>query len=340
MIMSMPMFPIISPEITREKALNMILASIAMEELGLSHIINAEGEKIQYVLKELSEHADSDAAIEKVIEVNKSVESLMEVVMQNQIFLKSKMDKVIEIMIADIGPTGSTGATGATGTMGPPGPRGATGATGATGQRGSKGITGSTGPTGSTGSTGPAGIQGVTGATGSTGPKGVTGATGPAGRTGTTGATGPMGPPGKSSKCCAAFSETAMEYRWKNSQPFPWKYDFSNEKCIDYEACEDGMILLEPDRCYSVSFSINIIGVENTRQNLAILLTVSSPELCKDLFTYYKSNSLSYYTPFTVISGTILLSTHGHHEKVALATRLRSPNSVICAQAHLSIIEV
>ena len=35
---------------TREEALTMIIASIAMEELALSHILNAEGEKLQYVL--------------------------------------------------------------------------------------------------------------------------------------------------------------------------------------------------------------------------------------------------------------------------------------------------
>ena len=29
---------------------NQILSSIAMEELGMSHILNAEGEKLQYIL--------------------------------------------------------------------------------------------------------------------------------------------------------------------------------------------------------------------------------------------------------------------------------------------------
>ena len=30
--------------------MNQILSSIAMKELGLSHILNAEGEKLQYIL--------------------------------------------------------------------------------------------------------------------------------------------------------------------------------------------------------------------------------------------------------------------------------------------------
>ena len=48
--MSLPSFPNIDPPIQREDAVNQILSSIAMEELGLSHILNAEGEKLQYIL--------------------------------------------------------------------------------------------------------------------------------------------------------------------------------------------------------------------------------------------------------------------------------------------------
>ena len=50
--MSMPVFP--NTNITRENAINQILSSIAMEELSLSHILNAEGEKIQHVLGTLT----------------------------------------------------------------------------------------------------------------------------------------------------------------------------------------------------------------------------------------------------------------------------------------------
>ena len=48
--MSLPSFPNIDPPIQRENAANQILSSIAMEELGLSNILNAEGEKLQYIL--------------------------------------------------------------------------------------------------------------------------------------------------------------------------------------------------------------------------------------------------------------------------------------------------
>lgn len=46
--MSLPEFE--NEPISREDAVNYILTSIAMEEMALSHILNAEGEKIQYVI--------------------------------------------------------------------------------------------------------------------------------------------------------------------------------------------------------------------------------------------------------------------------------------------------
>ncbi|MFQ9917433.1 MAG: hypothetical protein ACLRWQ_14570 [Flavonifractor plautii] len=48
--MSLPTFPPIEPPLSREGSINEIISSIAAEELSLSHILNAEGEKLQYVL--------------------------------------------------------------------------------------------------------------------------------------------------------------------------------------------------------------------------------------------------------------------------------------------------
>lgn len=93
--MSMPSFPERGTDITQDQALNMILASIAMEELALSHIINAEGEKLQYVLGTLPGKCGPCAGTKEVLEVNQSVTDLLEMVMHNQLLLKGKLEKVL-----------------------------------------------------------------------------------------------------------------------------------------------------------------------------------------------------------------------------------------------------
>lgn len=80
---------------TREEALTMIVASIAMEELALSHILNAEGEKLQYILGTLPGGAKPCAGPQEILEVNQSVTALLEVVMQNQMLLKGKLERVL-----------------------------------------------------------------------------------------------------------------------------------------------------------------------------------------------------------------------------------------------------
>ncbi len=93
--MSMPSFPSNGADMTREEALTMIIASIAMEELALSHILNAEGEKLQYVLGTLPGTSPC-ACPQDVLTVNKSVTALVEAVTQNQMLLKNKLSQVLE----------------------------------------------------------------------------------------------------------------------------------------------------------------------------------------------------------------------------------------------------
>ena len=93
--MSMPSFPPNGADMTREEALTMIIASIAMEELALSHILNAEGEKLQYILGTLPGSRPC-AAPKDVLAVNKSVTVLLEAVTQNQMLLKNKLERVLE----------------------------------------------------------------------------------------------------------------------------------------------------------------------------------------------------------------------------------------------------
>ena len=178
--MSLPSFPNIDPPIKREDAVNQILSSIAMEELGMSHILNAEGEKLQYILGTLPGLSGPAATVKDVLNANESVKDLLETATQNQLLLKSKMQCALDTTPAQgpagpagpTGPAGPAGPAGATGPTGPAGAAGATGATGATGPAGPAGATGAAGPAGPTGPTGPAGrfAPGAVGPTGPTGP--------------------------------------------------------------------------------------------------------------------------------------------------------------------------
>ncbi len=180
--MSLPSFPNIDPPIQRENAVNQILSSIAMEELGLSNILNAEGEKLQYILGTLPGLSGPAATVEDVLSANESVRDLLKTAVQNQLFLKAKMQGALEASplrgpAGPDGPAGPAGAAGVTGAAGAAGPTGAAGAAGATGPTGPAGPTGPTGPTGATGPEGPAGpdLVGKDGPTGPTGPAGPTG---------------------------------------------------------------------------------------------------------------------------------------------------------------------
>lgn len=94
--MSMPSFPPCGADMTKDEALTMIIASIAMEELALSHIVNAEGEKLQYVLGTLPGGPKVCAGPQEILAVNRSVTDLLNTVMQNQMLLKGKLETALE----------------------------------------------------------------------------------------------------------------------------------------------------------------------------------------------------------------------------------------------------
>ncbi len=69
-----------------------LVQSIALEETAISHILNAEGEKIQ---KALGLH---DCDMKDILEVNKSVADMVDKVTSLEVVLKSKLDLVIPIL--------------------------------------------------------------------------------------------------------------------------------------------------------------------------------------------------------------------------------------------------
>jgi len=91
--MSLPNVPDINPLITltREKVFHLLLASVAMEEMSMSHILNAEGEKIQKIL------ASDEVSLEDLLRVNQSVERIMRTMMKNQMLLLCKLEDILSL---------------------------------------------------------------------------------------------------------------------------------------------------------------------------------------------------------------------------------------------------
>ena len=153
--MSMPTFPKNDPPLSREGSLNEIIASIAAEELSLSHILNAEGEKLQYVLGTLP-GLDEAASLNEVLRINQSVKDTLSGIIEQQMMLSAKLGAALKAPTVP-GPAGPAGPAGPTGPAGPAGPAGPTGPAGPEGAAGAAGAAGAEGPTGPTGPAGPAG---------------------------------------------------------------------------------------------------------------------------------------------------------------------------------------
>lgn len=91
--MSMPNIPNITPIISLDRCetINLLLSSIALEEISLSHILNAEGEKLQHFLKTCPKHLGD------YLEINESVNKTLRTVVKSQLLLELKLEEVAEL---------------------------------------------------------------------------------------------------------------------------------------------------------------------------------------------------------------------------------------------------
>ncbi|MCL2637362.1 MAG: hypothetical protein FWD48_03235 [Oscillospiraceae bacterium] len=98
--MSMPKFPNV-PDLDLEDAISQIISSIAMEELALSHIINAEGEKLQYVLGTLETQRGAvpiTITLKDLLKINESIRDTLGAVSMNQMFLLGKLSAAVNAL--------------------------------------------------------------------------------------------------------------------------------------------------------------------------------------------------------------------------------------------------
>ncbi|MFV0314313.1 MAG: hypothetical protein ACK5I7_04325 [Anaerotignum sp.] len=84
--MGMPV--IVNSGITRTQAITDVIESVALEQTALSHILNAEGEKIQKVVF----LATSTADVAAVLAVNQSVNSMVNSITRLEMLLQSKLE--------------------------------------------------------------------------------------------------------------------------------------------------------------------------------------------------------------------------------------------------------
>lgn len=103
--MSLPKIPDMNPNVTvkKEDAVNLLLASIGMEEIGLSHIINSEGEKMQYLLGTLTDGDGNvivppeKVTVQDLLDVDKTVSNSLKDVLRNQLLLQLKLEDAAAI---------------------------------------------------------------------------------------------------------------------------------------------------------------------------------------------------------------------------------------------------
>lgn len=102
--MSQANIPNITPSIsiTVGDTVPLLLSSIALEELALAHIVNAEAEKVQFVLGTLtpttSTLSPADVTISNLLDINQSVRSTLKDVIKKEMLLQFKFENVLELI--------------------------------------------------------------------------------------------------------------------------------------------------------------------------------------------------------------------------------------------------
>ena len=97
--MSFPTIPQITPTISIDRAqvVNLLLASIAFEELGLAHLINAEAEKLQAALGTLPGLSVTVSSFAGLITINSEVRNTLQTIIKKEMLLQFKLENILEI---------------------------------------------------------------------------------------------------------------------------------------------------------------------------------------------------------------------------------------------------
>lgn len=94
--MGMPEIPDGKNRPTLDETIIDLLESIALEEMAIAHILNAEGEKLQEVIKRYS---FKDLCFDKLNENCKCTQGILSSLILKEWLLLNKMEKVLELRI-------------------------------------------------------------------------------------------------------------------------------------------------------------------------------------------------------------------------------------------------
>lgn len=97
--MSFPHIPNITPSLhlTRSQVVNLLLTSIAFEELSLAHVINSEAEKLQAAIGTLPGSSVRVNSVPQLLSVNQSVNRTLQTALKTQMLLQFKLENVNDL---------------------------------------------------------------------------------------------------------------------------------------------------------------------------------------------------------------------------------------------------
>lgn len=91
--MSMPHVPDLTPdiELSRKDVINVLLMSIALEELAIAHAVNAEAEKIQEVIA-------SYQSFKQLVKANEKVRDTFKILLFKEMVLSLKLQDILKLV--------------------------------------------------------------------------------------------------------------------------------------------------------------------------------------------------------------------------------------------------
>lgn len=112
--MSFPNIPDVDAAITIPPGgvISLLLASVAFEELGLAHILNAEAEKVQYILGTLDGQyrPENPPTLAQLLLVDRSVNQTLRNIIKKEMLLQFKLEDILQIELTGGGDGGAVEA--------------------------------------------------------------------------------------------------------------------------------------------------------------------------------------------------------------------------------------